>query len=343
MSGEFDLIRRYFSHTQAQPDNMARRAGVILGVADDCAIFTSPQGKQIATSTDLLVEGRHFFSDVNPYALGHKALAVNLSDLAAMGAKPIGCLLGLALPRIDEDWLQRFSQGFYHLSNKMACPLIGGDTTRSEQGVTISVTVFGEVTPPYLTRSAAQVGDVIWVSGYLGDAHIALECLLKQHQGQTLNAMELHLLERTRSALEYPQPRISLGLALHGLAHAMLDISDGLLQDLGHILSQSQVCAKVYEEKLPVSPHLLDMDVIQRRKAVLAGGDVYELCFTAPASATGKLHALSHQLAIPLTPIGEICANKEGALGGLVAVVDAQGQPVKLASHGFDHFAPFDN
>lgn len=342
MSGEFDLIKTYFSQTSAVPDVAAQRVGVRLGVADDCAVFVSSPQTHIATSTDLLIEGRHFFSDVHPFALGHKALAVNLSDLAAMGAKPIGCLLGLALPKMDDAWLKEFSRGFYQLADQMQCPLIGGDTTRSEQGITLSVTVFGEVSPPYLVRSGAKVGDTIWVSGYLGDAHTALEILLKAHQGLSLSQQEQQRLALTRQALEYPQPRVSLGMALHGLAHAVIDISDGLLQDLGHILEQSRVCAKVHENQLPVSQHIQDVERDKKRQAVLAGGDVYELCFTAPATSTPALHALSHQLGIPLTPIGQIEALVESETT-LLTVVDAEGNDIVLNEKGFDHFASSSN
>lgn len=343
MSGEFDLIKQYFSRTARHPDAKARKAGVILGVSDDCAIFSPSSHQSIATSKDLLVEGIHFFSDVDPFALGHKALAVNLSDLAAMGARPIGCLLGLALPNVDEKWLKAFSEGFYQLAEKMRCPLIGGDTTRSEKGVVLSVTVFGEVSPPYLTRNSAKVGDTIWVSGCLGDAHIALECLLKLHQGLVLNDQEQWLLKKTRRALEYPNPRVDLGQALRGVAHAMIDISDGLLQDLGHILTQSQLCAKVYENRLPVSTFLRDIPIEQRRRAVLAGGDVYELCFTAPASATERLSALSQQLGVMLTPIGEVYARSEEVLAAPVMVMDEDGREIVLGLHGFDHFASSNN
>lgn len=339
MSGEFDLIKQYFSRTPAQPSREAQATGVVLGVADDCAIFTASSHKQIATSTDLLIEGRHFFSNVDPFTLGHKALAVNLSDLAAMGARPIGCLLGLALPSIDDPWLKAFSAGFYHLADQMQCPLIGGDTTRSEQGITISVTVFGEVSSPYLVRGGAKPGDIIWVSGCLGEASLALEYLFKLQQGYALDAAEQMVLDATRHALESPQPQIVLGQALHGLAHAVIDISDGLLQDLGHILEQSDVCATVYEEALPISPFVVEMTKAKQRQLVLAGGDVYELCFTAPVSATEKLHALSLQLGVSLTPIGKVQMKKSEVPTPLITVVDEYGQPITVEKQGFDHFA----
>src|SRR5690606_18208601 len=206
-----------------------------LGVGDDCALLPVEPGLRLATSTDLLVEGRHFFSDVDPRALGHKALAVNLSDLAAMGAQPLGCLLSLSLPHVDEAWLSAFSDGFYQLADRAQCPLIGGDTTRSPSGVVINVTVLGQVRPEHaLLRSRAQVGDDVWVTGTLGAADIALRLL----QGRLL--ADEALLAATRPALEWPQPPWQFAQALAGVAHAALDISDGLLQDLGHILTASR-------------------------------------------------------------------------------------------------------
>lgn len=274
---------------------------------------------------------------MDPYALGHKALAVNLSDLAAMGAKPIACLLGLALPQVDDAWLSAFSQGFYDLAQDAQCPLIGGDTTRSSQGITISVTVFGEVASPYLLRSQAQEGDTIWVSGALGSAHVALELLLQQQEGVVLSQSQEVLLQSTRRALEYPQPRLALGRALarQQLAHAVIDISDGLLQDLGHILTQSGVSAVLHESAIPVPEPLLSLSQEQRRQAVFSGGDVYELCFTAPTDATPDIWALSQQMSLPLTPIGEIIrAEKE-----LITVLDARAYPISFSRKGFDHFA----
>ncbi len=334
MSGEFDVIQRYFSRTKGQLPNGDH---IKLGVADDCAIFQTTAGKQIATSKDLLIEGRHFFSDVDPYALGHKALAVNLSDLAAMGAKPIACLLGLALPRADEKWLNAFSSGFYALADKHHCPLIGGDTTRSEHGITLSVTVFGEVQPPYLMRNQAQIGDVVWVSGVLGASHTALELLFLEKQGVILSADQRTLLEQTRTALEYPEPRLVLGQALVGVAHAVLDISDGFLQDFGHIVKQSQVSAIIEEAQLPVHAALESLSPTVKRAAVLAGGDVYELCFTAPAQRSAEVLAIGQHLGISLTAVGHIVAPQASQFE--VNVIDANGKSVVFQKGGFDHFA----
>lgn len=319
MASEFDLIARYFS--RPAPAGM-------LGVGDDCALLPVPQGQHLATSTDLLLEGRHFFSDVDPRALGHKALAVNLSDLAAMGATPLACVLGLGLPAADEAWVAAFSEGFLDLSARYACPLIGGDTTRSEQGVVISVTVFGSADPAKaLRRDAACVGDDIWVSGVLGAADVAYRLL-----AGLLPADAIRLV-KSRHALEWPEPRIALGAALTGIAHAALDLSDGLVQDLGHILTASRVGADLDYAALPVHAGLNGMSAEVVQAAILGGGDVYELCFTAaPAHAQAVLDA-GRASATPVTRVGSIRAGS-----GLV-VRDAAGFPLAVTHAGFDHFS----
>jgi len=325
VASEFDLIKRFFSRPVS--------AG-LLGGGDDCALFWVTPGMQVATSTDLLLEGRHFFSDVDPRSLGHKALAVNLSDLAAIGARPLGCLLGLGLPTIDETWVKQFAEGFYALADHHGCPLIGGDTTRSQQGITLSVTVFGEVEPNLaLRRTAAQVGDDIWVSGVLGAADIACRMLASEIPFDT------DLLQATRRALEWPTPRIELGLQLRSYAHAAIDVSDGLLQDLGHILEASGVGAELHEARLPIHPalidtlkHMLPPEVL--RRAMLAGGDVYELCFTTAPAQRPNIEAIGHMLGVALTCIGTV--RKEL---GLVVYDQADTAISKLPS-GFDHFRP---
>ena len=312
LTSEFDLISRYFSRPAP---------GDMLGVGDDCALFSAPAGMQVATSTDLLIEGRHFFSDVDPTALGHKALAVNLSDLAAMGARPIGCVLGLALPAIDEVWLASFAQGFHALAQRHGCPLLGGDTTRSLQGLSISVTVFGAVAASQaLRRDAARSGDDIWVSGALGAADTAYRLLAGRLPADAVR------LAATRQALEWPQPQVELGLALAGLAHAAIDISDGLLQDLGHILQASHLGASLNYGAMPVAPALAGLTPPQLRQAVLGGGDVYELCFTAAPEQRGRIAALAAQLGLTLTRIGHTVSEP-----GLV-VLDANGKEVKRVS-----------
>ena len=320
---EFGLIRRWF----ADPPP----AGW-LGVGDDCALLPAGQG-QLAISKDLLLEGRHFFSGTDPYRLGHKALAVNLSDLAAMGADPRACWLGLALPRIDSAWLDAFSAGFKALARHFDCPLLGGDTTRSEQGVVISVTVLGQVLEGQaLRRDAAQVGDDLWVSGTLGDAALALQILQGQGPTGLASAERVRLLEQTRAALEQPQPRVELGRALRGIAHAALDLSDGLLQDLSHILNASGVGAEVWADSLPVSEALGSLAPAVQRRCTLGGGDVYELCFTAPLSARPKIFALQQSLGLLLSPIGQIVERR-----GL-RVLDAAGRPLSELPSGFNHF-----
>ena len=318
MASEFDLIARYFTRTAP--------AGM-LGVGDDCALFPVPPGEQVATSTDLLLEGRHFFPDVDPRALGHKALAVNLSDLAAMGARPIGCVLGLALPRLDEPWLAAFADGFHALAAAHGCPLIGGDTTRSAHDLAISVTVFGAVPASQaLRRDGAQAGDDIWVSGELGAADVAYRLLDGQYPA------DAPLLAATRGALEWPQPQVALGLALRGVAHAAIDLSDGLLQDLGHILAASGVGASIEFSRMPVAAALAAMDAAPLQRAVLGGGDVYQLCFTAPAAKRDAVQAAGLAANARVTRIGQTLAHP-----GLT-VLDGQGQPMTTLPAGFDHF-----
>lgn len=299
----------------------------MLGGGDDCALFSVPPGMQVATSIDMLLESRHFFSDVDPFTLGVKALAVNLSDLAAMGATPLGCVLGLALPRINENWIKQFAEGFYSLCDQYSCPLLGGDTTRSENGIAISVTVFGAVDPGLaMLRSAAVPGDDIWVSGYLGAADIACRMLLGELP------LEPALLAQTRQALEQPVPRIFLGQAIAPHAHAAIDVSDGLLQDLGHILAASQCGATLFESAIPAFAPLQNLDAQTLRQALLAGGDVYELCWTAPVSARAELLQIGQSLKIPVTRIGTVMQT-----AGLT-VLDLAGRTISGLPEGFDHF-----
>jgi len=316
---EFDLIGRHFS--RPAPAGM-------LGVGDDCALFSLAPGMQVATSTDMLLEGRHFLPDVDPAALGHKALAVNLSDLAAMGARPLGCLLGLALPRADEAWLAAFAAGFQDLAASHGCPLLGGDTTRSGQGVAISVTVFGEVAEGRaLRRDAGRPGDDVWVSGTLGAADVALALL----QGRL--PADPARLAAARGALERPRPRVALGRALAGLAHAAIDVSDGLLQDLGHILAASGCGARIESAALPVDPALRGLPPDRVRQAVLGGGDVYELCFTADPADRERVLAQARLADTPVARIGRLAPPEQG-----LEVLDADGRPLAALPAGFDHF-----
>lgn len=314
--GEFELIERYFTRP-------VRRAA--LGVGDDCALLQLRPGMQLATSTDLLIEGRHFLSTVAPERLGHKALAVNLSDLAACGAEPLGFTLSLALPAAEADWLERFSRGLLALADAHGCELVGGDTTRGP--LAINVSIFGEVPAGQaLLRSGARVGDEIYVSGTLGDAHLALETI----RGKL--ALPGDAFERVRVALEQPQPRVALGLALRGVATSAIDLSDGLAGDLAHVLRRSDVGATLQLEALPRSAVLAAQPDAWQWQCLLAGGDDYELLFTAPAGRHDAVRAAAETAHVPVTCIGII--EPEPGL----RLVDRQGHPVELPSAGFDHF-----
>ena len=310
---EFDLIRRHF--TRATP-------GAVLGVGDDAALIQPTAGKVLAVSTDMLVSGTHFFPDADPYLLGHKTLAVNLSDLAAMGATPRWAMLAVSLPAADEAWLERFSAGFFELAQRHGVDLVGGDTTRGP--LNLCVTIFGEVAPHQaLRRSGAQPGDDIWVSGTLGDAALALAHL----QGRiALSAADFAV---CAERLHQPQPRIELGLALRGIANSAIDVSDGLLADLGHILECSNVGAEIDFDALPMSQALRSCS---QQKLALAGGDDYELCFTVPALRASEVRAIAERLGLPLTRIGKIVAQR-----GCI-VQDAGGNPLNIETEGYDHF-----
>lgn len=330
--GEFELIRRFF----VRPELLGTtRPGVVLGIGDDCALLAPEPGMQLAVSTDMLVEGRHFLSTVDPAALGHKALAVNLSDLAAMGAEPLGFTLALALPQADERWLSGFTQGLFALADAHGCPLVGGDTTRGP--LNLSVTVMGQVPPGQaLRRSGAQVGDDIWVSGTLGDARLALEVF--RGSGAALSSEEFLAV---RERLERPQPRLALGRALRGVAHAAADVSDGLLGDLGHILEASGVGAALQVDELLASPAVSNVvRRLPREQAltcVLTGGDDYELVFTAPVSARAAVTAASAEALTPVTRIGQV-VHVQGTRPRL-QLLDSQQQPMALSLASFDHFA----
>jgi thiamine-monophosphate kinase len=310
--GEFDLIRRYFQRPAA--------AGVDVGVGDDCAVLVPTPGARWLVSSDMLVEGRHFLSTVDPVRLGHKALAVNLSDLAACGATPRGFTLALALPRVDEAWLDGFARGLWALADASGIPLIGGDTTQGP--LNLCITVFGEAPPGQaLLRSGARVGDEIWVSGRLGDARLALEVF----RGRV--ALDGAGFEIARAAMEYPTPRLALGQALRGIATAAVDVSDGLLGDLGHILAASGVGAQLDVDALPRSMVLASQPLSLQHECLLAGGDDYERVFTAPPGA------VLPDVGVPLTRIGVIEAEP-----GL-RVVDAHGVGVEHGLRSFDHFS----
>jgi thiamine-monophosphate kinase len=330
--GEFGLIARYFARPQQPPPSH-----VALGIGDDCALLQPAPGLQLAVSTDMLVAGHHFFEDTDPCGLGHKALAVNLSDLAACGARPLAFSLALALPGVREDWLQAFSEGLFALADAHGCALIGGDTTRGP--LNICITVMGEVPPGHaLLRSGAQPGDDIYVSGTVGDAALALQHLLGHC------SLDDSAFAAARLRLERPTPRVALGLALRGVASAMADVSDGLLGDLGHILERSGTGATLALENtmLLLAAPAMAMQARGRfgtqsvekflQQCVFAGGDDYELVFTAPPSAYAAVDAAATSSHTPVTRIGRI-----DRLTGL-RVVNAQGAEVTGDWRSFDHF-----
>jgi thiamine-monophosphate kinase len=305
---EFELIKRYF-------DRPAKNA--LIGVGDDCALVRPDAGLELAVTSDMLIEGRHFLPDAEPRALGHKALAVNLSDLAAIGAAPRWALLAIALPAVDEAWLEAFSAGFFALAARYGVDLVGGDTTRSSLR-TISITAIGEVPAGVaLYRAAARPGDDIWVSGELGGAALAL-----QHPEIAAAAKRLH----------EPEPRVELGERLRGLAHAAIDVSDGFAGDLGHILERSRVGAVVEYARIPRNSFFEKFPALEK-DCVLSGGDDYELVFTASQGRRGEIEALGPELGLALARVGAIQAGEPK-----LAVLDAQGRPMPWRP-GFDHFA----
>jgi thiamine-monophosphate kinase len=320
MAGEFDLINKYF----ARPTPSA-----ILGPGDDCALVQPSPGKQLAVTTDMLVAGTHFLPDTNPKNLGWKALAVNLSDLAAMGAQPRWVTLAGALPAVDEPWIAAFAEGFFACAAEYGVDVIGGDTTKGP--LNVCITAMGEVEPGHaLRRDGAKVGDQIWVSGRPGLASLGLAYL----QGKIKLPEPWPRL--CVGALEKPRPRIALGLALNGIASAAIDVSDGLLADLGHIAERSACAAAVKLVQLPHLPKGESYDADLRRIALecqLTGGDDYELCFTAPGTQSLAIAHIAATLELPLWNIGEMVAGS-----GDVTVFDPDGKPVEFASKGYDHF-----
>jgi thiamine-monophosphate kinase len=318
---EFGLIARYFKRPLGD-------ASVRLGIGDDAAVVAPSPGHELAMAVDMLVEGRHFLPGADPEGLGHKALAVNLSDLAAMGARPRWALLAGALPDADERWLDAFTRGLFSIADRFGVSLIGGDTTRGPRN--LCVTIVGEVPAgAAITRSGAREGDDVWVSGALGDAMLALAAL----QGRTrLPPAEL---SRVRARLERPEPRVALGEALRGIATAALDVSDGLTGDLGHILEASHAGARIEVAAVPRSDVMrakLDEDRALALQCLLAGGDDYELCFTAPASERGRVAAAGAACGIAVTRIGAI--TREGGLH----LAGERGEPI-VPPRAFDHFA----
>ncbi|MFM0514947.1 thiamine-phosphate kinase [Paraburkholderia sp. RL17-373-BIF-A] len=329
MLSEFSLIDRFFARRAAA--RPADAASGTLGIGDDCALLAPRAGEMLAISTDMLVEGRHFLADVDPEALGHKALAVNLSDLAAMGAQPQAFTLAFSLPKAEEAWLAAFSEGLFALAERYGCELIGGDTTGGP--LNLCITVFGSVPPrAALRRDAAQPGDDIWISGTLGDARAGLGV----RRGEwSADASDTATFSR---ALDRPEPRVALGLALRGVAHAALDLSDGLAGDLLHILERSNLRATVDVDAVPRSAALRRLAPEVQRRCTLAGGDDYELCFTAPPAARAAVEKAGHEVGIQLTRIGTISALESAADRPAIGWRDAAGAPLTLTLQGFDHF-----
>ena len=315
--GEFELIARFFDRGPARE--------ALLGIGDDCALLAPVEPHNVlAVSTDMLVEGRHFFHDADPVSVGHKSLAVNLSDLAAMGARPRAFTIALALPQVDEDWLGGFCRGLFAIADRHACELVGGDTTRGP--LTVCITVLGEVPPgAALRRDAAQPDDDIWVSGTLGAAALAVHDRAAGRSRETP--------DRAAARLDWPEPRVALGLSLRHVARAAIDLSDGLTGDLGHILDRSRVGAELDWPALPVDASLDGRPDALRRRLALAGGDDYELLFSAAPENRSAIEAIGRRLDLPLARVGRIVAG-EG-----LRLRDARGRPLPVDAHGFDHFA----
>jgi thiamine-monophosphate kinase len=315
---EFNLIKEYFTRPSKNAD---------LGVGDDAALVSVSPGHQLAISTDMSVAGTHFFNDCPPYFVGWKSLAVNISDMAAMGAVPKWATLAIAIPNTDKDWLTEFSRGFFACADAFDVSLIGGDTTRGP--LNISVQIMGEIpNKKALRREGAKVADEVWVSGSLGAAALAVH----KTQQKSLDPKKLSdqsLLEK----LQYPQPRISLGLALRGIANSAIDLSDGLLADLGHILDSSKLGATINWSKIPhFDPTSENLNIEAIQTFALTGGDDYELCFTAPSNRHSDIINISDSLGINLSQIGTIKAE-----AGLI-VLDETNNPISIKGSGYDHF-----
>jgi thiamine-monophosphate kinase len=313
-TGEFDLIARIRARAGTRDD-------IVLGIGDDAALLAPPPGRHLVVTADTLNDGVHFPHGTPPADIGWKALAVNLSDLASMGAEPAWCTLSLSLPQSDAAWIDGFLDGFFALAGEHGIALVGGDTTRGP--LSLSVTAMGFVDAgSALRRDGAQVGDDVWVTGTLGDAAGALVLLDRQ---------PAHPL---RSRLDRPAPRVHAGRALAELASACVDVSDGLLADLGHICARSDVGARIEIPSLPASQTLRDaFDDVARAALQAAGGDDYELCFTADASHRERIASLASSLDLRITRVGRITA------GSGVVAVDAAGAVWQPSRTGYDHFA----
>ena len=318
---EFALIDRYFKRPARRP---------VLGVGDDCALVRVSAGHELAISTDMLVASTHFLPDVNPRTLGHKVLAVNLSDLAAMGATPRYATLAASLPHADEAWIAEFAAGFFALADAHEVELIGGDTTRGPMN--FCVTIFGETpTGAAIRRDGAQAGDDIWVSGTLGGAALGLAWL----RGQA-DWLDVEAGRAAQALLETPTPRVNLGLALRGVASAMLDLSDGIGGDLSHIANASQLTARLNVDVLPTFAGLQNRPTKERRRLALSGGDDYELCFTASRPKRDEVLQTGHAQGLSVTRVGEMLPRRSPSIALLQ--VDACGEPIPEPFSGYQHF-----
>ena len=322
-SSEFEIIRRYFT------DQQSSRADVSLGIGDDAALLRPPEGQSLAVSTDTLVSGVHFPIDTTPEAIGHKALAVNLSDMAAMGAEPAWFTLAITLPDSNENWLTHFSQGLFALACEHNVQLVGGDTTHSPPHAPLSITIhiMGFVPEGQaLTRSGAVAGDRIYVTGTLGDAAAGLQ--VKQGKLKPTVSVAKKLLGK----LEQPTPQIAAGLALRGLANAAIDISDGLNADLGHVLTASKVGADINIDKIPLSDHFQSLELTDGWQLAASAGDDYELCFTVPEVHEKEMRHRLDTLGCAVTKIGIVSKQKD------VRWIDGAGKECELSLTGYDHF-----
>jgi thiamine-monophosphate kinase len=319
VTSEFEIIRKYF--TRPAPS-------AVLGVGDDCALLKPREDALLALSTDMLLAGRHFLPNTDPEQLGHKALAVNLSDLAAMGADPRWALLAIALPRANEKWIAAFARGLFRLAGRFGTELIGGDTTKGP--LAIAITVIGEVPPGLaLRRDGARAGEDIWLSGATGEAALGVAHL----QGRV--KLKGGVREACLARLHTPEPRVELGRSLRGLASSAIDVSDGLLADLGHIAKASGVAAELRWETLPRAEAIETCsNTALARECLLGGGDDYELVFTAPPAKRSEIEAAGKAIGVPVTVIGATAAGKPG-----VRLGDARGKAVSTRRAGFDHFA----
>ena len=323
---EFDIIARYFCGIDGGTKSSADSSHVALGIGDDCALLSLPVDQQLALSIDTLVSGRHFPDDANPYQLAQRALAVSVSDLAAMGAKPVAFTLALTLPKVDTEWLEGFSRGLCLAAEQYGIPLIGGDTTQGS--LCLSLQVHGSVaSQTVLKRSAAQPGDAIFVTGTVGDAAAALAVIENR---LTVNTQQREFLIQR---FYQPIARIDVGRGLLGVANAAVDISDGLLADLGHIAKASQLAAVINVDRLPLS--VVIKQVVEKPQALayaLSGGDDYELCFTVPQANIAQVKKLSQQLSLPITEVGVIEA------GSGVRCINNDGSNVAISATGYQHF-----